>query len=145
MTITGRFTSIERLLAGTRNTDGSWAPGWLENRLGVRCRPEPPDPLEYALPMIVVARIGGPNEGVIDRPMIAVDTFAVDRDSAGDLAEDVRTALFWQLVNAPFLNGAVVTRVTTISGPHYVPYDDKDLRRFTATYGLSVQSRLMAS
>lgn len=97
-------------------------------------------------PTIQVTRIGGSDTFLtVDAANIDVDTFDDDhdgksaRENARTLAEQVRTALRLHFPGYS-LNGAAVQSVSTISAPRWVPYDNTSLRRFVASYRITIHS-----
>lgn len=112
---------------------------WLEaNVEDVRASTETPPDLDERLPWLQVARIGGPYDGFRrDRPTVDITTFALTGPAAADLALQVQHLLHAQLWGA-VTGGAVFSRVQTDVGPHWVPYDNPNMRRYEATYGFVV-------
>lgn len=107
----------------------------LHDRLGVPAV----NRLPAALPpkLLRVVRVGGGDNRVTDTARVAVDAFAPTYDEAVALADDARAELA-----APFLvDGVLIDRVTTDSGPTPVPYPDQDVVQVTATYSISTRSR----
>lgn len=120
------YADVERLLVG-------FLPGQLG---GVRVLTELPANLADVLPVVSVLRLGGTDASVaLDIAVIDVDVYAGSRGAASSLAEQVRRALRFALPRT-----AGVRRVQTISAPAWRPYDNTALRRFGATYELTVQA-----
>lgn len=99
-----------------------------------------------AVPTIQVTRFGGSDEWLtLDSANIDIDCFDDDhdgktaRENSRTLSEQVRTALRLHLPGYA-LNGAAVQSVTTISAPRWVPYDNTSLRRFVASYRITIHS-----
>jgi hypothetical protein len=91
-------------------------------------------------PVIQVTRFGGSDDLlVLDDANIDVDTFDVGRDKARALGELVRSALRFDLPGVS-QDGGFVAAVSTINAPRWVPYDNTDLRRFVASYRITVRS-----
>jgi hypothetical protein len=80
----------------------------------LRCVTELPADLAAEVPLVEVARIGG-----------------------GDLNHSLRDMLPGQP-----LDGGIVLRVNTSSGPHWLPYADTAVRRFTALYQIVLSTHL---
>lgn len=103
---------------------------------------ELPYNLTYALPLIAVARFGGADTVLtLDRAHLDIDVFAGTRHAAKHLAEQVRESLRTRLQGAT-VDGTVVARVQTISAPTHTPWDDRQTRRVTAAYALTVHRAL---
>ena len=115
--------------------------GWLSGQLGVRCLTDLPADLESVLPVVQVVRIGGPsddNDPDFHTPTVSVDSFAEDRSAATTLGQQVDDALR-KVLPGQVTGGAVVTKVQTITGPSWRPFDDTTLRRFGASYALHLK------
>ncbi|MFC3986437.1 hypothetical protein [Streptosporangium jomthongense] len=112
---------------------------WIEaNVTGVHAMSETPNDLDDLVPVAKVRRIGGPYDGFrLDRATVDVDVFDTTRDGASTAALDVQQALHDRLARNKTGN-AVVTRVETLTGPRPLPYDNTGLRRFGATYRITV-------
>lgn len=90
------------------------------------------------LPWIRVERGGGADKQyVIDFPLIDVDVFHSTRILARTLAEQVRDSLILTLPGKVVGPGNV-RFAETILAPIWAPWDNTSLRRFTATYKLTV-------
>lgn len=126
------MVDAETLLVG-------WLSAWLETaHMPGTVSTETPAGFETQLPWIQVVRIGGSYDGFrLDRPEIDVDAYAADGVAAAGLAQQIQQALHDDLARTS-TGGAVVTRVDTITGPHWVPHDNPALRRYVATYQLTV-------
>lgn len=93
-----------------------------------------------ATPVILVTRFGGSDSVlVLDEANVDVDTFGTTRDAARALGELVRSALRFKLPGVS-TGGGFVAAVSTINAPRWVPYDNTDLRRFVASYRITVRS-----
>lgn len=112
---------------------------WLEETIeDVRASTETPPDLQDRLPWLQVVRIGGPYDGFrLDQPTVDIAAFDSTGPAASALAAHVQVLLHEQLARAK-TGTAVVTRVETVTGPHWVPYDNPGLRRYEATYRLTV-------
>lgn len=125
------FADVEKLLVG-----------WLKTQLTpVRVVTETPANLQAVLPVIQVGRVGGADRDVvIDNALVTVDCFGASREAAKTLAEQVRTALRFQLPGHATTD-CVVTKTTTVSAPAWRPWDDTSLRRFGASYQITFTAR----
>lgn len=95
-----------------------------------------PPNLGASLPFVRIVRIGGAGTRFIDTARIDVDAFAATRSSAYSLAESCRQ----RLINVPHVVAAGrIDSVITDSGPHEIPWGDPAVRRFTASYTLTVR------
>lgn len=108
---------------------------WLEDVIeDVTASTETPADLEEQLPWLLVRRIGGPYDGVrLDQPTVDVAAFAASTTAASALAAQVQVLLHKQLARHQ-VGAAVVSAVNTLTGPHWVPYDNPAMRRYEATY-----------
>lgn len=113
--------------------------GWLEASIeDITASTETPADLDTQLPWLQVVSLGGPYDGFrLDRPTVDVAAFAATGPEASALAAQVQVLLHEQFARAK-TGTAVVSRVQTITGPHWVPYDNHNLRRYEATYRLTV-------
>lgn len=113
---------------------------WLASQLGVRVVAETPANLATVVPLLQVTGIGGSDfTPTFDACNIDVDSYAATRGESEDLSNAARHALMWVLPRT-ILGGAVVTEVRAIMRPTWTPYDDTDLRRFTASYTVTLHS-----
>lgn len=112
---------------------------WLEDTVeGVTASTETPDDLEGQLPWLLVRRVGGGYDGFrLDQPTVDIATFATSTTTASALAAQVQVLLHEQLARHK-VGTAVVSAVSTITGPHWVPYDNPAMRRYEATYRVTV-------
>lgn len=111
---------------------------WLSAQLACRVVTDLPADLEKRVPLLQIQRFGGADVAPgLDVVSLDVDSYGPDRGSAIALAEDARAALRFELPGTQ-IDGAVFTRVTTIEGPAFRPYDNTALRRFGATYQIYV-------
>lgn len=93
-----------------------------------------PSNLDQILPVVRLIRVSGAdNDYKLDRPIVDVDVFAKDRAEAFGLARRVQALLRFELptITRP---GGVVTAVSTIVGPRWLPDTNTNLRRVQATY-----------
>ena len=124
---------------------------WLADHFGAGYRvvtelPSGLGTVVAATPVILVTRFGGSDESyVLDDANVDVDTFDVAhdgstaRENARSLAERVRSALRFDILGVSQDDGFVCA-VSTINAPRWVPYDNTDLRRFVASYRITVRS-----
>ena len=113
---------------------------YIAARRGCRAVTELPADLTGNLPLAQVRRIaGGDLTLTLDAVIVDVDVYAADRASAHVLAEQIRTDFRTNLTGYRF-GGGTVARVETINGPYWVPYDNTNLRRYTAAYRVTVHS-----
>jgi hypothetical protein len=106
------------------------------------CAETPADPVfTECLPIIEVTRIGGSDtdQGAVDQATIDVECYAADRNAASVLADNVRAALRNQMPGFRGIEGSVLA-VDTLSAPAWRPYDNTDVRRFGATYRITVHA-----
>ena len=124
--------------------------GWLADHFGegYRVVTELPASLADETPVIQVTRFGGADDlYVLDAANIDIDVFdgphdgLTARENSRALAERVRSALRFNLPGyIPEGGGALVATVSTISAPRWVPYDNTELRRFVASYRITIRS-----
>lgn len=121
---------------------------WLADLLGVRVltdlpADDPPGSFLAGLPYVQFVRVGGPsddNNPRFDLPTVSVDCFGADRGAATGLALDVDEALR-QTLPGQTTGGATVTRVQTITGPSWQPWDDTNVRRMHSSYRLYIKAK----
>lgn len=114
---------------------------WIKATLDVRTVTDAPADLADVVPLYRVQRIGGGSHDDnprFDLPTVAIDSFGATRIDATNLAIELDDALRLQLPGST-TGGAVVTRVETVTGPHWAPWDDTSLRRFNSVYRLHVK------
>jgi len=113
---------------------------WLATQLSVRVVAETPADLSSVVPLLQVTGIGGSDfSPTFDYCNVDVDSYAATRGASEDLSNAARQALMFTLPGQ-IVGGAVVTSVRTIMRPTWTPYDDTDLRRFTASYTVIIHS-----
>lgn len=102
-----------------------------------------PDDLQTRLaadrPVIRVRVVGGSDDRISDHPRVDVETFGPTRAVSKPLAETIRQRL---LAGGHRTAHGVIDRATTEVGPQEIPYDDPDVRRWSATYRLSTRRRI---
>ena len=108
---------------------------YLRDRVSAPVTVEPES--EFPLPLLAIERIAGAHDGYkLDRPTIDIDAFAVNRGSAEALAWEADAAIL-ALRNTK-QRGLVITRVDVNAAPHHVDYGNRNLRRFSSTYSLTI-------
>lgn len=112
---------------------------WLDARFpAARVVTETPDNLADVLPCIVVGGFGGGDDVItIDETNIDIQYFAATRTLARDGAEEVRGAMRFELPGQS-TDGVFVLAVDTMSKPSWAPYDNTNVRRFIATYHVTI-------
>jgi hypothetical protein len=89
--------------------------------------------LESLDAVVRVQRYGGPRSVTLDRPLLDVDVFALNLDSADRICNEVASAWEWSmpgaLIDAGADGRAVVAKVTISSGPSQRPTADPGLAR----------------
>lgn len=100
------------------------------------------DALTTALPVIRVTRTAGEDRDYkLDHPIIDVDVFAANRSEASALSRQVLDLLRNHLPYEGSVQPAgVVTSVDTVVGPRWLPDSNTNLRRFQASYEISVHA-----
>lgn len=113
---------------------------WLPARLvGARVLTDTPADMAKSLPLVQVSRFGGADsDPVVDVASVDVDAYAATRGDAARLCEQVREALRFGLPGQT-VDGVQVYAVDTIGGPSVRPFDVTGVRRFGATFRLTVR------
>jgi len=88
--------------------------------------------------VVRVRVIGGSDDRISDHPRVDVETFGLTRATARPLAETIRQRM---LSGGHRTAYGVIDRATTEVGPQEIPYDDPDVRRWSATYRLTARRR----
>jgi hypothetical protein len=88
--------------------------------------------------VIRVRVIGGSDDRISDHPRVDVEVFGATRAVAKPLAETIRQRL---ISGGHRTAHGVIDHATTEVGPQETPYDDPDVRRWSATYRLSTRRR----
>jgi hypothetical protein len=118
---------------------------WLASYLGAGFRVVTELPSDLATvvastPVAQVVRFGGSDSlPVLDAANVDVDTFGLSRTAARDLGEKVRGGLLFKMPGS-IQDGALIAAVSTINAPRWVPYDNTNLRRFVASYRITIRS-----
>ncbi len=97
-----------------------------------------PADLAVVLPFVRVLRVGGGSGRLNDYPVLDIDVFASTYTEGELLAEQVRQRLVGPPPAAVLLDSAYCE-----TGPHELPWGDDQIRRFGATYTVTVRRRLM--
>lgn len=101
--------------------------------LEVRTCTETPASLADIVPVIAVARSTGADLlGILDRPVVDLDSFAADRISASLLARQAHVLMTRYLGGVT--GDAVIGFVNTVKGPGWLGYQDLNIHRCNATY-----------
>ena len=102
---------------------------------------ETPDNLADVLPCIRVTRFAGGADEVytFDNPNVDFDCYAATRAAASTLAYEVRSYVRSTLPGTT-VSGAFIARAQDILGPHWTPYDNTSLRRFTYSAAIRLHS-----
>lgn len=114
--------------------------GWLADEFPSPTRVVAETPANLGtVPCIQATRVAGGGEffSTFDNPIFSIHCFGKTRALAADLAESVRVAMRDDL-EGQSLGTAFVLSVSTQQAPAWTPYDNTNLRRFTATYALRV-------
>lgn len=101
------------------------------------CDTVTPADLQLKLPWIRIIRIGGRDDFVTDTARVDVDVFAGGTDPrsvAWPIAERARQVL----LSGPHVVGEVtIDKVITTTAATEIPWDDPEVRRWTAAYEVS--------
>lgn len=111
---------------------------YLKAKTGKRVVTDLPagDDLMSKLPLYRVTRVSGEDQDYkLDRPIIDLDVFAANRETASLMS---RQALDLLRNHLPYEDAVqptgVVTSVGTVVGPRWLPDANTNLRRFQASY-----------
>lgn len=106
-------------------------------------------PSEITEKLVQVVRIGGPDDGITDRPLLMVHYFGIGDDEIGPYDEakamaaegtQIVLAAGCTAVEVPeYEKPVLIDRGETASPPVEVAYQDVALRRKTATYRLHMR------
>ena len=114
--------------------------GWLPSQVTARALTDLPadlaDLVAAGTDVVQVVRVGGPSDDddpTLVAATVSVDCFAADRISATLLAQQVDDA-FRKALPGTLTGGASVTKVRTLTGASWRPWDDVAVRRVGATY-----------
>lgn len=109
---------------------------WLNTKVpdGTVVRDEIDNNLTSELPTVQVERVGGDDDGFrLDRPLLEITVYAATRSDASALAAQIRGWLLTDLRGSKTAN-AVFSHVGTVSAPKWLPYEDTNVRKNSATY-----------
>jgi hypothetical protein len=93
-----------------------------------------PDNVETLLKFVRVARGPGTDDLITDAPLIDVECFSNEYSTAESLAETVRQ--WFHRLAGRSINGVLVDKVRTASGPEELDYRNPGTNRFVASYRL---------
>lgn len=111
--------------------------GLIRARTGVRAAIELEN--NFPAPVHHISLLGGTDDGfLLDDPTFDVDTYATSLIEAEQLAQEARSELHAAI--GEVYSGVVLTRVNTSVAPRWIPTDRTDVRRFGATYSISVHN-----
>lgn len=117
---------------------------YLKTKTGKRTVTDLPsvDDLAAALPLYRVTRVSGEDSNFrLDHPIIDVDVFAATRGTASLMSRQaldlLRNHLPWEDSVQPT---GVVTAVETVIGPRWLPDPNPNLRRFSASYEITLHT-----
>lgn len=99
---------------------------------GVSVVTELPLQLVERLPMVRVLGAGGHDDRITSRERVDVESYAVTRGQARELAEQVRTAM--HAASHTVVEGWLIDLVHTEAGPMWLDYQNENVRRYLATY-----------
>lgn len=112
----------------------------VANIPGIRVVTRLPAQFETGLmPALQIQRIGGRRDFILDHPMVDIEAFALDEESASALMGQVDDLLTYNLPSRVGLH--VLGLEGTYSGPSRRNYENTGVWRFGATYGLLLHLR----
>lgn len=95
-------------------------------------------PDEITGPMFRVLRIGGPDDGVTDNPLMSVEAFDTTYAGAKAIAEEGRQVILAAGCSAVTVSGfpkpVLIDATRTATAPTELPYANPELRRKPASY-----------
>jgi hypothetical protein len=92
---------------------------------------ETPATLTQMLPFVRVMRHGGYSDRLSDHAYIDIDVYAPHRGDGVALAEAIRQYLTGP---PPHIGRVVIDRIDNMAAPQELPWGDRGVRRFAATY-----------
>ncbi|MEU7039840.1 hypothetical protein AB0A77_02125 [Streptomyces varsoviensis] len=110
---------------------------WLRATFAVHASVDLPPELEKRLPWVQVVRVGGPDARFSRHPRVDLDVYAESPDASADLLSRIHDRL---LFLSGTVTGAVIRRVTSVSGPSQRPYVNPDVYRRGAAYTVSLRA-----
>ena len=81
--------------------------------------------------LVRVERIGGPRSSFEDRPLLQIDSFGATRTLGYALSEQIDQ---FMLATPIRLSAAIIDTVSVSVAPRRVPWDNDNIRRFSASY-----------
>lgn len=87
--------------------------------------------------VVRVTHFGGPRSALNDYARVEIESFAGTRAKARQMLEDVHDTL---LPRARLVS-AIIDDVRTDASPHRAPWDNNNVRRFSATYQITVRTQ----
>lgn len=105
---------------------------YLSAETGTPTATKIPENLETLPKFIRVARGPGTDDLITDAPLIDIEAFATEYGAAGDLAEQIRTAM--HRLSGSKAGNVLIDRVRTVSSPMWLDYRNPATNRFVASY-----------
>ena len=107
--------------------------------------PTPTSSTPVGYPFVLIGRVAGADDRIQDFGITDVDVFHTSRDLANAAAWQLHS---WTLQWTPQVGVVMpstgrmvfIDRISTIQGPHWVDYDDENLKRYCMRY--EVTSRI---
>lgn len=104
----------------------------------VRVCTDTPADLADVVPVVQVYAVTGTDAyGFLSKPVVEAASFGATREEA-DLTARRAHRLLHRWLPGTVTGGGVVTQVTTVKHPGWLPYDDPNVRRFGATYEITL-------
>jgi hypothetical protein len=91
--------------------------------------------LSTKLTFVRVMRIGGQDDGVTDRAVVDIDVLAATRGQAWLVAERIRAGL----QPRTRAGAAIIDSVRTSVSPRQLPWSNDNIKRYSATYGITLR------
>lgn len=114
--------------------------GWCASHFGIRFALDTPADLANAAPLVQLQTIGGPSNddfsGLV-AATVSVDSFATDYAASSALAWQIDDGLHRALPGVT-VDGVTFSRVRTLTIPGRRPWDDIAVRRYGATYQMTL-------
>jgi hypothetical protein len=144
-----QFPDVEVLLMNWLNPfsqqEGPQLPG-AEVLTGVRfCTDLPYIPAGASGCWVRVGRVSGATQSLFtDRPVVDVDVYSFDRETAWAAARAIQNLIFWQLRGSATPDGCVQD-VKDVIGPRWIPDLNQDMSRIGASYQLHTKPVVLPS
>lgn len=106
----------------------------IRTDLETQCGTKVPDNVETLSKFVRIARGPGTDDLVTDAPLVDVECFSTDYNTAETLAEDVRQ--WFHALNGRKVGDVLVDRARTSTAPAWVDYRNPATNRFVASYRL---------